>query len=291
VNTIDSVRIVTLLASTLLLPTAYAASKADLEKAMSYDGLQKISVKGIDLAYARPDATLAGYNRVMVDPIDVAFHKNWDPTRTGSWIKLSAEERENIRTGVAKIVYEELVKELQNKGSYQVVNEAGPDVLRVKAKIVNLYVNAPDTKTAGRSRTYTVSAGEMTIFAELYDSETGEVLARVVDRREARGTGRLTLTNSMVSADEARSIASNWAAFCGTVSTRRTQSARISLRCLPVFFTGRTSKPRVRVPLQLLLRDSGAARLSAANQGSFSRQSISLQRQRRTRLHLPSTAC
>jgi hypothetical protein len=31
-----------------------------------------------------------------------------------SRIKLSAEDRENIRTGVAKIVYEEFVKELQN---------------------------------------------------------------------------------------------------------------------------------------------------------------------------------
>jgi hypothetical protein len=211
VNPIKSVRIVTLLASTLLLSTAYAASKADLDKAMSYDGLQRISVKGIDLAYARPGATLAGYNAVMLEPIDVAFSKDWNPTRTGSMIKLSAEERENIRTGVAKIVFEELVKELQNKSSYQVVNEAGPGVLRVKAKIINLYVNAPDTKTAGRSRTYTVSAGEMTIFAELYDSETGEVLARVVDRREARSTGRLMLTNSVVNADEVRSIASDWA--------------------------------------------------------------------------------
>jgi hypothetical protein len=51
----------------------------------------------------------------------------------------------------------------------------------------------------------------MTIFAELYDSETGELLARVVDRREARGTGMLTLTNSVVNAEEARAIASSWA--------------------------------------------------------------------------------
>ena len=210
-NTIESAKIVTLLACTLLLPIASAASKADLEKAMSYDGLQKISVKGIDLAYARAGATLASYNRVMLEPIEVAFRKDWNPTRTGSNIKLSAEERENIRTGVAKIVYDEFVKELQNKSSYQVVNEVGPDVLRVKAKLVNLYVNAPDTRTAGRSRTYTVSAGEMTIFAELYDSETGEVLARVADRHEARDSGTLTLTNSVVNADEARSIASSWA--------------------------------------------------------------------------------
>jgi hypothetical protein len=43
-NTIESVGVVTLLASALLLRSAFAASNADLEKAMGYDGLQKISV-------------------------------------------------------------------------------------------------------------------------------------------------------------------------------------------------------------------------------------------------------
>ncbi len=204
-------RILTLLSTMLLLPAASAASKTDLETAMGYDGLEKISIKGIDLAYARPGATLAGYDRVMLDPVDVAFHKNWNPTRAGSQIKLSAEDRESIRAGVAKIVFDEFVKELQTKSSYQVVNEAGPDVLRVKVKIVNLYVNAPDTRTAAPSRTYVVSAGEMTLFAELYDAETGELLARVVDRREARTARTLMLASSVVNAEEARSIASNWA--------------------------------------------------------------------------------
>lgn len=206
-----SVRIASLLASTLLLTSAFAASKADLEKAMSYDGLEKINVKGIDLAYARPGATLAAYNKVKLEPVEVAFHKDWNPTRTGSRLKITADERENIRTGVSKIVYDEFVKELQAKSNYKVVDESGPDVLRVKAKIVNLYVNAPDTGTTGRSRTYTLSTGEMTILAELYDSETGQLLARIVDRREARNTTMLTLSNSVVNAGEARDIASSWA--------------------------------------------------------------------------------
>jgi hypothetical protein len=210
-NTIKCVRIITLLGSTLLLTTAFAATKADLEKAMSYDGLQKITVKGIELAYARPGATLAGYNRVKLEPIDVAFRKDWNPTVPGSRFKVSAAERENIRTGVAKIVYEEFVKELQNNSSYKVVDETGPDVLRVKVKIVNLYVNAPDTGTAGMSRQYTVSAGEMTMLAELYDSETGEVLARVIDRSEGRRAGGLSFSSSVSNIDEARSTASDWA--------------------------------------------------------------------------------
>jgi Protein of unknown function (DUF3313) len=211
-----SLRIVTLLASTFLLTTAFAADKAAIEEAMSYDGLAQIKVKGIDTAYALPGVTLADYSKVMLDPINVSFAKNWDPKKTGSNIKLSAEERENIRTGVAKIVYDEFVKELETKSTYKVVTAAAPDVLRVKADVVNLYVNAPDTMTAGRSRTYTVSAGEMTLVAELRDSESGIVIARAIDRREARNSGPMTLTNSVVNASEARIIASSWARILRT---------------------------------------------------------------------------
>jgi hypothetical protein len=208
---VKTARVITLLASALLMTSALAATKADLEEAMSADGLQKIKVKGIDVAYALPGATLAGYNKIMIDPITVQFHKDWDPEKTGSRFKLSTEERENIRTGVAKLVYEEFVKALENKSSYQVVTAAGPDVLRVEAIIVNLYANAPDTMTAGRSRTYAVSAGEMTLVCQLHDSESGAVIARVVDRREAQSTGMMNLSNSVVNASEAREIAASWA--------------------------------------------------------------------------------
>ena len=202
-----------LLASTVALApvVGMAQKKNALEEAMGYDGLTKAEVKGIDLVFTRPGSTLAAYKRIQIDPVEVSFHPNWDPTRTGSRLKLSKEERENIRTGVAKIVQEELAKGLEAKGAYKVVNEAAPDVLRVKAKILNLYVNAPDTATAGRSRTYTISAGQMTLFMELVDSETGAVLARVVDRVEGRDTGRLELSNTLFNAGEARDISAKWA--------------------------------------------------------------------------------
>ena len=210
-NTTRCLRVVALLATTFLIANAWAARAADIDEVMSADGLQKIEVKGIDLAYALPGATLAGYDKVMIDPIDVSFHKEWDPKKTGSSLKLSAEDRENIRTGVAKIVYDEFIKELQDKSSYQVVNEAGPDVMRVEAMIINLYVNAPDPMTPGRSRTYTVSAGEMTLVIQLHDSESGAVIARAIDRREGRNSAMMTLSSSVFNAAEARSIASSWA--------------------------------------------------------------------------------
>jgi hypothetical protein len=92
-----------------------------------------------------------------------------------------------------------------------VVKVPGADVLRLQIGIADLYVNAPDTMSPGRSRTYTLSAGEMTLVGELIDSESGQVISRVIDRREARNTGTMQLTNSVVNAQEARAIAASWA--------------------------------------------------------------------------------
>jgi hypothetical protein len=191
---------------------ALAASKAAVNEAMTHDGLERIKSKTADLVYARPGASLAAYSKVMLGPVDVAFSKSWDPKRPGSNFKLSHEEREGIRSGVATLVRDEFVKTLQAKDGYPVVDAAGPDVLRLKVSIINLYVNAPDVATAARTRSYVTSAGEMTLVLEAYDSETGQVLSRVVDRQESdiRG-GQLSWSNRVMNQSEGELIASGWA--------------------------------------------------------------------------------
>lgn len=192
---------------------ALAASDKDFDEQMAGDGLQKVKVKNIDLVYAQPGATFANYDSVRIDPrVDVAFRKDFDFTKSGSRMKLTTAELQDIRTGVAEAVHEEFVKELTTKkGTYRLADQAGPGVLDVRLAIANLYANAPDTMQPGRTRTYTVSAGEMTLVMELRDSETGAVLARVFDRREARDTGMMTMTNSVTNSAEVRSMARSWA--------------------------------------------------------------------------------
>ena len=199
-----------LLASLLAAVAAFAQKKNPLDEIASHDGLTKVEVKGIDLAYKRPDADLAKYGKLMADPVEVAFHKDWNPTRPGSNLKISSTDRENIRSGVGKVVQEEFEKAARARGTWQVVKEAGPDVLRLKAKVLNLYVNAPDSKQAG-VRTYTVTSGEMTLLLEVYDSETGAILARVIDRRESRNTGQWQLSSSVTNVADAQEIAATWA--------------------------------------------------------------------------------
>jgi hypothetical protein len=187
-----------------------AADKDAMREALSADGLQQVKVKGLDLAYVRPGETLAGYDSVQIDPVNVSFKKGFAPTKVGSRMPLDAAELQRIRDSVARIVHDEFVQEL-GKGGITIASEPGATTLEVRASITDLYVNAPDTMTAGRSTTYTMNAGEMSLVMELVDSQSGQVIARVYDRREARETGTFEVTNSVTNSAEARNAARAWA--------------------------------------------------------------------------------
>jgi hypothetical protein len=188
---------------------AYAAPPSpELNDFMSYDGLQKTTIKGVDLAYTRPGATLASYKSVLLVPVEVAFYKNWDPNVPGTPWKISASDREVIKQRAAKLVYDSFVKELKG-GGYPVVSAPGPDVLLVKISILNLVVNSPNIMSAGMNTTYSNSPGQATILAELYDSETGQALARVIDTQQPQGFGAMmtSATNMAVG----QQVANQWA--------------------------------------------------------------------------------
>jgi hypothetical protein len=199
-------------AAALLVAGSAIASDArrQFEEAVSADGLQRVEVKGIDLAYLAPGARLSPYVRVRVDPVEVAFRKDFSRNRTASNLRLTTADLDAMRQRTGTLVREEFSRELQ-RGGYQTTEAAGPDVLDVRARIADLYVNAPDTRDAGRSLSYTMSAGEMTLVLELRDAETGQVLARAYDRREGRETGQLTWTTSVSNEADAREVARRWA--------------------------------------------------------------------------------
>ena len=95
---------------------------------------------------------------------------------------------------------------------YEVVDEAGPDVLLVRPAIINLDVNAPEKMTAGMSKVYVESAGEMTLYVELYDSVTGDLIAKALDRKmDRRNTGFYTWANSATNKAAAVRILRGWA--------------------------------------------------------------------------------
>jgi hypothetical protein len=146
----------------------------------------------------------------MLDPVQVTFSKDWDPELTGSRVKLSDEDREKIRTNLAA-TFMKTFKEEVEKGGYTVVDSAAPDVLRVTPQLTDVYINDPDIATPGRERTYVRSAGRMTLEAELHDSATGAILARVTDETEGRDELYFEVSSSVANTAAARRAVADWA--------------------------------------------------------------------------------
>ncbi len=97
--------------------------------------------------------------------------------------------------------------------AYDIVDQfdKGEAVLIVRPSIINLDVNAPDTMSPGMNRSYTTSAGEMTLALELVDGTTGQVLARARDRRRGTDYGTFQWTNGVTNKAEADRTLTRWA--------------------------------------------------------------------------------
>ena len=172
------------------------------------EGLVEVRVRGLQQYLVQPDADLARYRSVMLDPVEVSFDRRWEPRPAGR--DLTVEEKTKLRADVARVVQKEVISEL-TQGGYQIVSEPGDDVLRVRAEIRNLYLNAPDVQRSARSQTFTRSAGALTLVAELRDSASGALIARALDRYEDPEDAWFQLTTSIDNNEAVRQAAESWA--------------------------------------------------------------------------------
>ena len=166
------------------------------------DGLVKVKSKHFDEVYLRPGADFRGYTKVMLNPTQVTFAKSWKKDMNANRVALlqatSVEDAdqiaEKVRAGLGDVFTNAL-----KSGGYEIVAAPGGDVLRVSLRVIDLYINAPETITlAPTSRVYTLDAGQGTLALELRDATTGALLGRVVDHRTAgnRGNFRSSLRST-----------------------------------------------------------------------------------------------
>ena len=193
--------------------TATASVNKNLP-ATTEDGLTLIPAKHVDALYWREGATLAPYTAVKIAECTVAFRKDWlrsqNSGRSTVGTRVRPEDMERIKAALAEEFDKEFTKVLEKAG-YSVVEEAGDNVLLLHPSIINLDVAAPDLQTAGMVRTYTASAGEMTLYVELYDSATGAKIGQALDRQRAMDTGHFSYSNRVTNRTEADRILRKWA--------------------------------------------------------------------------------
>jgi len=80
----------------------------------------------------------------------------------------------------------------------------------LRPALINVEVNAPDLMTGEFRRTVVRSAGQMTLFLELWDSTSSTLLARVLDAEDA-DTGVAMVATRGSNKAEADRILREWA--------------------------------------------------------------------------------
>jgi hypothetical protein len=206
-------RMTTPLLAGLFVTGAVAAAQPELP-AVTEEGLHLVPDSKLAIVYADPEAELAPYDKVMLLDTYVAFKKNWArDQRRSSTNRMHPNERdmEQIKQTLAE-EFRTVFTEVLEQGGYPVVAQAGEDVLLIRPAIINLDATAPDLPQAGMNRSYVASAGEMTLYVEVYDSITGDLMAKALDRKsDTQNAGFYTWATSVSNKVAAERILKGWA--------------------------------------------------------------------------------
>jgi len=180
---------------------------------VSKDGLQLQKQTKQRLVYLKPGATFSQYNRVAILECYVEFRKNYARDYNSEVVgiddRVTDADIQRMKSGLSAEFKKVFVNEL-TKGGYQVVDTAAPDVLILRPALVNVDVTAPDLMTANMQETVVRSAGQMTLYLELWDSTTNQILARVMDA-EADQEAVPQPANRVTNVAAADAILKSWA--------------------------------------------------------------------------------
>jgi hypothetical protein len=189
-------------------PTAYAA-----DPPATWDGLSHMKSKRFDAVYLLPGADFQQYTKVMLDPTEVAFRKNWVRDYNNDTLQLSdriSDSEAKKMLAMVQTGFEDIFRKAYTDAGFQVVTEPGPDVLRLRTAVANLQVSAPDRMSAGRTTSFAREAGSATVVVEVRDSTSNALLGRAVDSRTA-GDNLAYRRNSVTNRSDFEALFRKWA--------------------------------------------------------------------------------
>jgi hypothetical protein len=200
----------TALIFSMIIPLYAVAEDANPQ----FENLVPVGEPNVAVAYIDPNADFSVFERVMILDTFVSFRSGWerDQRRGTRGTRISARDIERIKTRVSELFNSVMIESLEADDGFEVVSEPDYDVLLIRAAIIDLDVTAPDTSTPGRSRTYTANSSAATLYIELFDSVSGQIIGRAFDRQSTRNAGStMRWTNRASNTADARRVFRGWA--------------------------------------------------------------------------------
>ena len=171
-----------LLLAMLLCACAPQPSVPIAETATELDGLAKVSSKYFGAAFVRPGVDFSRHQELLVSGSELAFKT---PDRASQQFPLSTEQKDRFRT----LLDTQFASELGSLDNLRLTKAVGPNALAVQVRVQDILATVPPDVVGGSGwgALSLRALGEATLVIELSDSESGEILARVYDRRAIEG--------------------------------------------------------------------------------------------------------
>ncbi len=152
------------------------------EGPLNYEGLTDVTVRTLDHAQVRPDVVFSVYTGVMLDDVTVAFRT---PDRSQRQFPLDDEQK----TRFHELLSQAYLSELAALRNLELVSEPGRDILQLSIRVQDVAATAVPRSVAnvGRAAMALQAVGEATLVIEVFDSQSGEILARGVDTKAIEG--------------------------------------------------------------------------------------------------------
>ncbi len=173
-------------------------------------GLQNVDSKAFDILYIKPGFQPGDYGKLIIEEPHVAMQDYWKDQYRGEY---TDRDLERINASTAKILRRQFTEKLSAQDGFEMVEtgETGAGVLRLQPSIIDLHLNAPDLSTPGLKDEWVRSAGNATLYLDLYDASSGELLLRVIDRDMAPWHTRIYQGSRATNKRDLNNMVSRWA--------------------------------------------------------------------------------
>ncbi len=199
-----------------VLGAAACAAQPQTPSEGAREGLVAVQSRNLDELYLRPNADLAAYRKVLIDPVRAEIRGDWlknlNYTRNVSR-RVGPDDAQRIAADMASTLESTLAETYKARG-YEIAAAPEPGVLRVSTRIADLYVNAPDRFSPWTVKTFTRDAGQATLLLEARDAVGGTLLARVVHHGIAREISRINMAGDVSNRFWFEVLFRRWTADC-----------------------------------------------------------------------------
>ena len=195
---------------------AACAAEPQTPSQAAAEGLAAVRSRDLDELYLRPNADIAAYRKVLIDPVRAEVRSDWQKNLNYSrnvsrWVGPDDAKR---MAAEAAASLESVMAQTYKARGYEIAAAPEPGALRLSATIADLYVNAPDRFSPWTVKTFTRDAGQATLVLEARDAVTGTLLARVVHHGIAREIGRLNTASDVSNRFWFETLFRRWTADC-----------------------------------------------------------------------------